>query len=174
MRERDVHALQAHLRAVHGADPHERRRLRSGREIRKGAADAIEAYVKGKGGSFPPEVRAIVETSRSKAARRSSSPTAAESLGVVHLKDIVKGGIKERFAELRGWGSDGDDHRRQPADGGGDRRGGGGRRLPRAGDPGDEARADPRGPDGRTAGRDDGRRHERRARPLRRRTSPSR
>ena len=38
-------------------------------------------------------------------------------LGVIHLKDIVKGGIKERFAELRRDGhQDGDDHRRQPAD----------------------------------------------------------
>jgi K+-transporting ATPase ATPase B chain len=37
-------------------------------------------------------------------------------LGVIELKDIVKGGIRERFAELRRWASDGDGDRRQPAD----------------------------------------------------------
>ncbi len=53
-------------------------------------------------------------------------------LGVIHLKDIVKGGIRERFAELRAHGHPhGDDHRRQPADRGGDRRGSRRRRLPR-------------------------------------------
>jgi len=75
-----------------------------GREIRKGAADAIRQYVVGKSGKFPDGVNTIVEN----VARRGSTPlVVAEServLGVIELKDIVKGGIKERFAELRRMG----------------------------------------------------------------------
>ena len=75
-----------------------------GRELRKGAADAITKYVQGHGGSFPSEVRAVVET----VARKGGTPLVvaekATVLGVVELKDIVKTGIKERFAELRSMG----------------------------------------------------------------------
>jgi K+-transporting ATPase ATPase B chain len=75
-----------------------------GREIRKGAAEAIEAYVRAAGGQLPAEVRQTVED----IARRGGTPlVVAEGprpLGVIHLKDIVKGGIKERFAELRRMG----------------------------------------------------------------------
>ena len=73
-------------------------------EIRKGAADSVATYVEGKGGSFPAEVRAAVET----VAKRGATPLVVASgttiLGVVELKDIVKTGIKERFAELRKMG----------------------------------------------------------------------
>ena len=66
-------------------------------------------------------------------------------LGVIHLKDIVKGGISERFARAAPDGHpDGDDHRRQPADRGGDRGRGGRRRFPRPGDAGGQAEAHPR------------------------------
>ena len=69
----------------------------------------------------------------------------ARVLGVVHLKDIVKGGLKERFVRFRSDGpAHGHDHRRQPADRRGDRGRGGRRRLPRRGDAGDEAEAHPR------------------------------
>jgi potassium-transporting ATPase ATP-binding subunit len=79
-----------------------------GREIRKGAADAIRAWVESKRATFPPEVLMIVGN----VARRGSTPlVVAESasgvtrvLGVIELKDIVKGGIKERFAALRRMG----------------------------------------------------------------------
>jgi len=78
--------------------------LQDGRRIRKGASDAIEAYVKQEGGSYPPEVKAAVET----IAKGGGTPLVVADrgkvLGVVHLKDIVKGGIKERFAELRRMG----------------------------------------------------------------------
>ena len=71
------------------------------REIRKGAADAVERYVAAAGGAFPTNVRTIVDH----VAKTGSTPlVVAEGprvLGVVQLKDIVKGGIKERFAELR-------------------------------------------------------------------------
>ena len=75
-----------------------------GREIRKGAADAIEAYVRQQGGVFPGAVRVGVET----IARGGGTPlVVAEGqrvLGVIHLKDVLKGGIRERFAELRRMG----------------------------------------------------------------------
>ncbi|HLX03547.1 MAG TPA: potassium-transporting ATPase subunit KdpB, partial [Trinickia sp.] len=78
------------------------------REIRKGAADAIKKYVETNGGRYPSEVSSAVDD----VARRGSTPLvvadkgegAARVLGVIELKDIVKGGIKERFAELRKMG----------------------------------------------------------------------
>ena len=78
--------------------------LADGRQLRKGAADAIERHVIAAGGRFPPEVRAAVDL----VSRRGSTPLVvadgARVLGVVELKDIVKTGIKERFAELRRMG----------------------------------------------------------------------
>ena len=75
-----------------------------GRQIRKGAAEAIERYVGSLGGAFPPAVRSAVKS----IAMQGGTPlVVAEGktvLGVIHLKDIVKGGIKERFAELRRMG----------------------------------------------------------------------
>ncbi|WP_157110091.1 potassium-transporting ATPase subunit KdpB [Thermanaeromonas toyohensis] len=75
-----------------------------GREIRKGAVDAIEAYVQKQGGALPEEVKATVE----KVAREGGTPLVvaegAKVLGVIYLKDVVKGGIKERFAQLRRMG----------------------------------------------------------------------
>ena len=74
------------------------------RQIRKGAADSIRNYVIGLGGSFPAEVNVIVDD----VSRRGSTPLVVADgvkvLGVIELKDIVKGGIKERFAELRRMG----------------------------------------------------------------------
>jgi K+-transporting ATPase ATPase B chain len=80
----------------------------TGREIRKGAADAIKHYVEAQGGRFPQEVANAVAD----IARRGSTPLVvaekgegpARVLGAIELKDIVKGGIKERFAELRKMG----------------------------------------------------------------------
>ncbi len=77
---------------------------RTGRRIRKGAADAIRAYVERSGGAWPAAVDAIVE----RIARGGATPLVVaendEVLGVIQLKDVVKGGIKERFAELRRMG----------------------------------------------------------------------
>nr|WP_081772572.1 potassium-transporting ATPase subunit KdpB [Pantoea sp. IMH] len=72
--------------------------------LRKGAADAIRRHVESNGGQFPAEVESLVE----QVARSGGTPlVVAEGsvvMGVVALKDIVKGGIKERFAELRRMG----------------------------------------------------------------------
>jgi K+-transporting ATPase ATPase B chain len=75
-----------------------------GRQIRKGAVDAIRKYVESKGGRFPAALDVVVDT----VARRGSTPLVvaegSQVLGVIELKDIVKGGIKERFAQLRRMG----------------------------------------------------------------------
>src|SRR5712672_2712382 len=75
-----------------------------GRVIRKGAADAIAAFLNENGGVLPDEVRASVEV----VARSGGTPLVVaenrQALGVIHLKDIVKGGMKERFAQLRSMG----------------------------------------------------------------------
>ena len=75
-----------------------------GRAIRKGAADSIEKYLQENGGYLPKEVRATVET----IARSGGTPLVvaenSRALGVIHLKDIVKGGIRDRFTQLRAMG----------------------------------------------------------------------
>ena len=103
LRERDIHALgatfvpfsaQTRMSGVNMGD----------RQVRKGAADSIRKHVIGLGGRFPPVVDTIVES----VSRRGSTPLVvadgAKVLGVIELKDVVKGGIKERFAELRRMG----------------------------------------------------------------------
>ena len=103
LRERDVAALKAsfvpfsaHTR-MSGVDM-------EGRQIRKGASDSICAWVEAKGGAFPAGIGEIVDG----IARHGSTPLVVADgqkvLGAIELKDIVKGGIKERFAELRGMG----------------------------------------------------------------------
>ncbi len=103
LRGRDIYALGAHF--VHfsaktrmsGVDV-------DGREVRKGAADAIRSQVERLGGSMPQQVQDAVE----QVSRRGSTPLVVADgsrvLGVIELKDIVKGGIKERFAQLRRMG----------------------------------------------------------------------
>jgi potassium-transporting ATPase ATP-binding subunit len=76
----------------------------NGRQVRKGAADAIEAHVRRLGGGVPPEVRAAVDTIARVGATPLVVADGSRVLGAVELKDIVKGGIKERFAELRRMG----------------------------------------------------------------------
>jgi K+-transporting ATPase ATPase B chain len=75
-----------------------------GRQIRKGAADAIERFVVEHGGSMPAPVNATVEG----IARSGGTPLVVadggRALGVIHLKDIVKGGMRERFLQLRTMG----------------------------------------------------------------------
>jgi K+-transporting ATPase ATPase B chain len=76
----------------------------NGRQVRKGAADAIEAHVKKLGGDYPPEVRLAVDTIAKAGATPLVVCDGAAVLGAIQLKDIVKGGIRERFAQLRRMG----------------------------------------------------------------------
>jgi K+-transporting ATPase ATPase B chain len=134
LRERDIHALDAHF------VPFTAQTRMSGvnlgeRQIRKGAASAIEDYVQAQGGKFPDDLRRTVDqismaggtplvvaeccpaqigaegsACRTDGGARGDAEAArpggplARALGVIQLKDIVKGGIKERFSELRGMG----------------------------------------------------------------------
>jgi K+-transporting ATPase ATPase B chain len=103
IRERDIRQLNARFvpfsaqTRMSGVDF-------DGRTLRKGAADAVETFVAAQGGSFPADVRTKVET----IARSGGTPLVVaegpQVLGVIHLKDIVKGGIRERFGELRAMG----------------------------------------------------------------------
>ena len=76
----------------------------SSHQIRKGSSEAIRSFVQNNNGFFPEKIRDTV----SELARLGATPlVVAEDnrvLGVIHLKDIVKGGIKQRFAELRKMG----------------------------------------------------------------------
>jgi len=103
LRERDL----AHLGATFV--PFSARTRMSGvdignRQIRKGASDAIRRQVESLGQPFPRAVQASVDD----VARRGSTPLIVSDgprvLGIIELKDIVKGGIRERFGELRRMG----------------------------------------------------------------------
>jgi potassium-transporting ATPase ATP-binding subunit len=77
----------------------------NGFEIRKGAADAIEAYVVQNAGKVPAEVRATVEQiSRAGGTPLVVAEKSRGALGVIELKDIVKGGMRLRFDQLRAMG----------------------------------------------------------------------
>jgi K+-transporting ATPase ATPase B chain len=75
-----------------------------GRSIRKGAPDAIISFVSSKGGTEPSELREIV----GRISKSGGTPLVVADrnrvLGVIHLKDIVKGGMRERFVQLRKMG----------------------------------------------------------------------
>ncbi|WP_122128039.1 potassium-transporting ATPase subunit KdpB [Salmonella enterica] len=103
LRERDVQSLHATF------VPFTAQSRMSGinidnRMIRKGSVDAIRRHVESNGGHFPADVEQNVEN----VARLGATPLVvvegARVLGVIALKDIVKGGIKERFAQLRKMG----------------------------------------------------------------------
>ena len=101
LRERDVHdatfvpfTAQTRMSGINIGE----------RMIRKGSVDAIRRHVEANGGHFPADVNTLVES----VARQGATPLVvvegSKVLGVIALKDIVKGGIKERFAQLRKMG----------------------------------------------------------------------
>ena len=109
LRERNVNEISAHFvpfsaqTRMSGADIQPEGK--NGRRIiRKGAAEAMKSYIEEAGGVFPSAVQQLVQD----ISRAGATPLVVaenkEVLGVIHLKDIVKGGIKERFAHLRKMG----------------------------------------------------------------------
>jgi K+-transporting ATPase ATPase B chain len=108
LRGRDVHEMQATFipftaqTRMSGVD------IKSGQDsihqIRKGSADAIRSFVQNNNGFYPQKIQEIV----SEISKQGGTPlvVAADNkvLGVIYLKDIVKGGIKQRFSELRKMG----------------------------------------------------------------------
>jgi K+-transporting ATPase ATPase B chain len=103
LRGRDIQKLGAHFipfsaqTRMSGCDI-------DGRTIRKGAVDAVAAHVKARGGHVPDELGEIA----GKIGDAGGTPLAVsdgdQALGIVHLKDVVKGGIAERFARFRAMG----------------------------------------------------------------------
>ena len=109
LRARDMHELQANFvpftaqTRMSGIDLHSNNSEPTIR-IRKGATQAVQGFVESYGGAFPQTVQKTVD----EISRRGATPLVVaedrQTLGVIELKDIVKGGIKERFAQLRKMG----------------------------------------------------------------------
>ena len=103
LRGRELHDLQAEF-VPFSATTRMSGVNMEGRIIRKGSTDAIARFLQERGGTLPDQVRIDVET----VARSGGTPLVVaenrQALGVIHLKDIVKGGMKERFAQLRAMG----------------------------------------------------------------------
>ncbi len=148
--------------------------LPDGRIVRKGASSAVFAWLEEGGRALPMLVRDELTRTVEAVSNGGGTPLVVATkdadgsgrvLGVVHLKDVVKDGLKERFAELRAMGIrtvmiTGDNPltaRAIAAEAGG-------RRPPRRGHARGQARAHPQGAGGRPPGRHDRRRHQRRAR----------
>jgi K+-transporting ATPase ATPase B chain len=75
-----------------------------GRMVRKGAGEAVAQFVSAQGGAMPAELKQAVDEISRKGGTPLVVADGGKALGVIYLKDIVKGGIKERFAELRRMG----------------------------------------------------------------------
>ncbi|MGZ5581071.1 MAG: potassium-transporting ATPase subunit KdpB [Methylobacter sp.] len=103
IRERNIHELDATFVAFSAQTRMSGVNI-GDRQIRKGAADAIRGYVEAQQAKFPEEAARAADI----VARRGSTPLLVADggrvLGVIELKDTVKGGIKERFVELRNMG----------------------------------------------------------------------
>ncbi|MGN6185140.1 MAG: potassium-transporting ATPase subunit KdpB [Thermoanaerobaculia bacterium] len=101
IRARELHDLGGHFvpftakTRMSGVD------LTNGRRIRKGAADAIESFVRSNGGAFPNDVRETVSTIAAAGGTPLVVASDANVLGVIYLKDVVKGGMRDRFDRLR-------------------------------------------------------------------------
>jgi K+-transporting ATPase ATPase B chain len=109
LRARDMHELEATFipftaqTRMSGVDLH-KDAAEPTIHIRKGASEAVRSFVESNGGAFPQAVQKTVD----EVSRRGATPLVVaedqQTLGVIELKDIVKGGIKERFAQLRKMG----------------------------------------------------------------------
>jgi len=109
LRAREMHELEATFipftaqTRMSGVDLHANGTEPTTR-IRKGAAQAVQNFVEGNGGAFPQAVHKTVDEISRRGATALVVAEDRQTLGVIELKDIVKGGIKERFAQLRKMG----------------------------------------------------------------------
>ena len=106
LRGRDVASSARTFVPFTRADAHERLRPRTGAPIRKGAVDAVaRARRRRWAAAVPHELEQIAEPHRRRRRHAAGGrPTARACSGIIHLKDIVKGGIAERFARFRAMG----------------------------------------------------------------------
>jgi K+-transporting ATPase ATPase B chain len=108
IRGRDLHDLGGHFvpftakTRMSGVDlAHGGAGVAGAREVRKGAADAIDAFVRAHGGALPSDVRSSVATIAGAGGTPLVVAENARVFGVIYLKDVVKGGMRERFDRLR-------------------------------------------------------------------------
>jgi K+-transporting ATPase ATPase B chain len=101
LRGRELHDLGAHFVPFTAKTRMSGLDFGNGREVRKGAADAVDAFVRERGGTLPDAVRADV----ARIAGEGGTPLVVADgnrvIGTIYLKDVVKGGMKERFDRLR-------------------------------------------------------------------------
>ena len=103
LRARDIHELGAHFirfsaqTRMSGCDLGDR-------QIRKGAVDAVAAWVRGQGGVVPSELEGIANGIATEGGTPLAVAEGAKMLGIIRLTDVVKGGIKERFERFRAMG----------------------------------------------------------------------
>ncbi|PYQ45156.1 MAG: potassium-transporting ATPase subunit B, partial [Acidobacteria bacterium] len=103
LRVRDLHTMPLHFvpftaqTRMSGADL-------DGRILRKGAADAVRRHVEALGASLPAELAEVVTTISQSGGTPLAVSDGARVLGIVHLKDKVKGGLRERFDRFRAMG----------------------------------------------------------------------
>jgi len=100
LRGRDIHTLQATF-IPFAAETRMSGANLPDRQIRKGAAISVEHYIKEQGGVFPTDVEDNVKLISRKGGTALVVAEDNRVVGIIHLKDIVKGGIRERFAKLR-------------------------------------------------------------------------
>ncbi|MCL9683225.1 potassium-transporting ATPase subunit KdpB [Legionella maioricensis] len=103
LRAREIHKLDATF-IPFSAETRMSGANLAGRQIRKGSCDAIAEYIKERGGVLPDSAQKSVEQISRKGGTALVVVEETKVLGVIHLKDIVKGGIRERFAQLRQMG----------------------------------------------------------------------
>ena len=103
LRGREIHKLEATF-IPFSAETRMSGANLAGRQIRKGSSDAIAEYIKERGGTFPESANRSVEQISRQGGTALVVVEETKVLGVIHLKDIVKGGIRERFSQLRQMG----------------------------------------------------------------------
>ncbi len=104
MRGRELRDLRAHFVPFTARTRMSGLDFEGGRKVRKGAADMVDAFVRGLGGSFPEEVRRDVARIAGEGGTPLVVTDGGRVAGTIYLKDVVKGGMKERFDRLRAMG----------------------------------------------------------------------
>ena len=104
MRGRELRDLHAHFVPFTARTRMSGLDFEGGRKVRKGAADTVDAFVRAAGGSFPEEVRRDVARIAGEGGTPLVVTDGGKVAGTIYLKDVVKGGMKERFDRLRAMG----------------------------------------------------------------------
>ena len=104
LRGRELRDLRAHFVPFTARTRMSGLDFEGGRKVRKGAADAVDEFVRGLGGHFPEEVRRDVARIAGDGGTPLVVADGGKVSGTIYLKDVVKGGMKERFDRLRAMG----------------------------------------------------------------------